>query len=457
MNMSNSEKIFESLDKNNFTIDCKEMRLSPISAISENDQHVGPGSITQTSDGHFWVKMYCRGNITPARVFKSYQNAELGKLLEDEHYYGLEADDLDGNQWTTDPVLPQFLPSMDFNGYVVEAHCRRLSTQNALSFEPAANSIVIVYRGDIPIPCNTPTRTETRVGERLYAKSINLNVASFEAAGFEFEIFKEPYCLRLYVMAASKPIHLGTVARISEALQLILGRTLSWSVVEITQRKTQTTHVRAAKRNEKRSRVGPPIASGIVDGERNVWMLFTKYFQYVLEYEDVSWHPLFRLINSVFKSGEASIEAEGLTLSVSIEGLLKQFFLKKALPNEDFEQKRSEALRIICNSAMDKDFKNRVNGFIGSMKAIQPKDRLYALRASGVIENKLVNSWSELRNPSAHGELVEEKDLQMYLDRCASALVLFYHLIFLTIGYTGNYTDYSSHGYPMKTFNKGIS
>ena len=206
-----------------------------------------------------------------------------------------------------------------------------------------------------------------------------------------------------------------------------------------------------------RSRVGPPIASGIGDGEGNVWTLFSKYLQYVLEYEDVSWHPLFRWINSVFKSGEASIEAEGLTLSVSIEGLLKQFFLKKELPNEDFEQKRSEALRIICNSAMDKDFKKRFNGFIGNMKAIQAKDCLYALRASEVIENKLVNSWNELRNPSTHGELVEEKELQIYLDRCASVLVLFYHLIFLAIGYTGNYTDYSSYGYPIKTFDKRIS
>ena len=454
--MANSEKIFESLDENNLTIDCKEIKLSSISSISEKDQYVGPGSITQSGDGYFLVKMYCQGNIAPAKVLVPFQT-KPGKIIEDEHYYVLEADDLEGNHWTTNPVLPQFLSGMDFNGYIVEAHCRRLSTQNVLSFEPTANSVVIVYRGDIPIPCNTPTRTEARVGERLYAQSINLNVASFEAAGFEFEIFKEPNCLQLYVMAASKTIHLGTVARISEALQLILGRTLSWSVVEITQRKTQTIHVRAAKRNEKRSRIGPPIASGIVDGERNVWTLFSKYFQYVLEYEDVSWHPLFRWINSVFKSGEASIEAEGLTLSVSIEGLLKQFFLKKALPNEDFEQKRSEALRIICNSAMDKDFKKRLNGFIGNMKAIQAKDCLYALRASKVIEHKLVNSWNELRNPSSHGELVEEKELQMYLDRCASVLVLFYHLIFLAIGYTGNYTDYSSYGYPMKTFNKGIS
>ncbi len=455
--MANSEKIFESLDENNLTIDCKEMKLFSISTISEKVQYVGPGSITQSGDGYFLVKMYCQGNIAPAKVLALFQNTKPGKIIEDEHYYILEADDLMGNHWTSDWLLPRFLSGMDFNGYIVEAHCRKLSTQDVLTFEPHANSVQIVYRGDISVPCNTPTKTETHVGERLHCQSANLNVASFEAAGFEFEIFKEPNCLRLYVMAASKPIHLGTVARISEALQLILGRTLSWSVVEITEQRTLTIHVSAAKRNEKRSRVGPPIASGIVDREGNVWTLFSKYLRYVLEYEDVSWHPLFRWIHSVFKSGEASIEAEGLTLSVSIEGLLKQIFLKKTLPNEDFEQKRSEALRIICNSAMDKDFKIRFNGFIGNMKAIQPKDRLYALRASGVIENKPVNSWNELRNPSAHGELVEEKDLQMYLDRCASALVLFYHLIFLTIGYTGNYTDYSSHGYPMKTFDKRIS
>jgi|GEM_PF-871979 len=455
--MANSEKIFESLDKNNLTIDCKEMKLSSISTISEKDQYVGPGSITQSGDGYFLVKMYCHGNIAPAKVLTPFQNTKPGKIIEDEHYYALEADDLMGNHWTADRLLPQFFTGMDFNGYIVEARCGKLATQDVLTFEPHANSVQIVYRGDIPVPCNTPTKIETRVGERLHCQSANLNVARFEAVGFEFEIFREPSCLRVRAIAESNQIHLGTVARISEALQLILGRTLSWSIVEITEQKTQTIFVSPAKRNENRSRIGPPIKYGISDREGAVFTLFDKYLRYVYDYKKKLWHPIFRLINSVFKSGEASIAAEGLTLSVSIEGLLKHFFLKKTLPNEDFEQKRSEALRIICNSAMDKDFKIRVNGFIGNMKAIQPKDCLYALRASGVIENELVNSWNELRNPSAHGELVEEKDLQMYMDRCASALVLFYHLVFLTIGYTGNYTDYSSEGYPMKTFDKRIS
>jgi len=45
-------------------------------------------------------------------------------------------------------------------------------------------------------------------------------------------------------------------------------------------------------------------------------------------------------------------------------------------------------------------------------------------------------------------------DIQKYLDLHKSVLVLFYQLIFLAVGYTENFTDYSKYGFPLKPFDK---
>ena len=56
-----------------------------------------------------------------------------------------------------------------------------------------------------------------------------------------------------------------------------------------------------------------------------------------------------------------------------------------------------------------------------------------------------------------HADSPRSIDLQTYINLCDSILVLFYQLIFLVIGYTGYYTDYSTYHYPNKKFDKNLS
>jgi hypothetical protein len=163
-------------------------------------------------------------------------------------------------------------------------------------------------------------------------------------------------------------------------------------------------------------------------------------------------------IHSVLKSGEASVEAEGLTLSVAIEGLLNENFSNLASQNDDFGKNLSEAKTIICSSQINPEIKKRLNGFMGAMQKPRGKDHLYFLRDANLIQNDLIESWEKLRNPSAHGDydVADWRDVQKYIDRCSSALVLFYQLIFLAIGYQGKFTDYSKEGFPTEIFGKKL-
>jgi hypothetical protein len=450
------EKALNALAKDEFVMECKEISFIPVSPYADPIIHTGPGSIMQQKDGTFLIKIYCKKAIDPKNVLGQFFERIPGRLIKDDEYYKTEIKDFTGNTWKTDPVLLQFIAGHDFNSYIVEAHCRKLSTQVTAPMTPKADSISIFYRGNITIPSNTATKTETKIGERFAKKESNLNVAVFDAAEMEFEVVSESDGLYLDAISKGLDPTFSTALRISEALQFVLARKLNWSCIKIWQKNTQTTFVSAAQINQKKTRILPPLAFSKLDKGGSVWALFDKYLIHTLKHTEKTWHPIFRRIQAVIASGEASIEAEGLTLSVAIEGLLNDSFRQVGIPDYEFKEKVHDAYGIICRSDIDERIKRRMTGFVNNMVYARGKDRLNALQNDGLIEKKLIENWESLRNPSTHGDAPDLRELQEYIDKCDSTLVLFYQLIFLVIGYIGYYTNYTREGYPIDIFNKKL-
>ena len=146
------------------------------------------------------------------------------------------------------------------------------------------------------------------------------------------------------------------------------------------------------------------------------------------------------------------MDTESLILSVAIEGLLKEEFDNVDYRNAELKKQIDEARCVIASSGLERNFKDRVLGFFGNMLKPRAKDLLHILKDKNLLDSKLVREYDKLRNSSAHGELADSSRFQVHLDRCAAVLVLFYHIIFLAIGYNGPYTDYSTRGFPEKQF-----
>ena len=89
---------------------------------------------------------------------------------------------------------------------------------------------------------------------------------------------------------------------------------------------------------------------------------------------------------------------------------------------------------------------------LNSMKNPRAKDILIPLRDSGNINSALVNTYSDLRNKSAHTFNASGGDTQNNLNQIHTVLELYYHLVFLLIGYQGAYTEYGQYGYPTHNF-----
>ena len=447
----------ELIARNTFVLDCPKITLSPQLSGSDKKTFEGAGSITQIDEGQFLLKLYCEGEISPKEALSRFFNTTVGKVIDDSEYYNLAAVDMKGRCWEAKRVLPN-ISSGPSPGYLVNSRLYEISHSESLHKTLEKTTVIIKFRGDIDIPCNEGTIIETFISGEKRSKSTRLNIARFQAAGFKFEIEKEKNWLTVKAVSDSLPINDAIITRFTEALQFVLGRTLNWSVLELFQERIQEIKVRASQENEEKSSlIRPPISFRSHDTADSVWTLFEKYLDHVISYPEKSWHPLFGLIHSVIESGNASLEAQALTLSVSTEGLLKREFSALATPDESFEEQVDDARHLIERSDLNETIKERLKGFLGSILSPRAKDRLFVLKEKGLIDDDFVEAWNRLRNSSAHADSPKSIDLQAYLNLCNSVLVLFYHLVFLAIGYTGDYTDYSSYHYPIRRFDKIIA
>jgi hypothetical protein len=242
-------------------------------------------------------------------------------------------------------------------------------------------------------------------------------------------------------------------------MQFVLGISLSPFAIEFTQQMKQNTIIHPPIENTK-SWIQPPIAFNAMGNPNSIWNLYIKYLEHFINYSKASWHPTFNLIKSVIESGKASLALTQLVLSVSVEGLLNIEFGNLALTNLEAREQIRTADKIISESTLAPNIKQRIKSSLGNMLTPRAKDRLIALRNADVIEQRFIDAWDDSRNPSAHGNIVnyiEMSAVQKQFNLCRTVLVLFYNLIFLAIGYTGEYTDYSCYNFPTKVFNNTFS
>ncbi|MCK4830467.1 hypothetical protein KA005_82885 [bacterium] len=438
-----------------FEIDCSLIVLTQKGDVENPIIYKGPGTIFQKDDNAFSVKFFCEGKLDIKEVFGKINRLTPGKLIDRTNYYSLKSFDYAGNTWTANSIMPDINGGIDYDSFLVTGNFTRLYCHREESHEYKGTTLKLFYKGKYKIPCNTFTQSKHVIGSEDRGSSTSYNVAQFNIDNIEFEILSEDDRLIVYIFSQSEELTKITAQRIHEALQFVLVNISPWDILLIQKSNVQETIFRTVPKPLQKSRVQPPLHFDTVDRDGSVWKLFELYLRYSFSYQNEDWHPLFVLIHKVIESGKASIEAYALTLAVSIEGLLKLCFHEIGLPNDEFMKKIKEANDDIKQSGIDENLKSRLQGALGAMKMPRAKDRLYYLRQSGIVEERLVKSWDNMRDSSAHSDSIDLSEIQNYLNDCSAMCVLFYQLIFYTIGYLGEYTDYSVYGYPKKKYEPG--
>jgi hypothetical protein len=88
------------------------------------------------------------------------------------------------------------------------------------------------------------------------------------------------------------------------------------------------------------------------------------------------------------------------------------------------------------------------------MRASRAKDKLLAVQKAGAIRLELVRAWENTRHPSVHADGFDKTAIDKIYRNFQSALTLFNELVFLVVRYTGQYSDFSVVGWPLRTFEK---
>lgn len=436
--------------KNNLVLDCPVIILSKQTSDSDEEIYKGSGYISQV-EGCFLLKLYLDEPLPAEEIFSS-SRSRVGELIKDSEYFSISAFDMNDRNWKAKRLLIN--KHSNDKGCVITSEINELYFERELQ-EPLKCSILNMrFRDNIDFPCNATTESKKMVEGQEISGEWKRNIAKFSSCGINFELHKQEIGFEVKACSDTVSISEPIAVRITEGLQFIFAKSLSWVIQEMPHR-ISVTKIRSPFIGKDNARDFPPLSSMLYDS-KDLWRLFDKYLNYVIQYNEITWHPLFMRIHKVIESWEAPLEAEALTLSVCLEGILKSEVADIFKADENLKNQIDKLIVVAGSAVFTEDFKKRLTGSLSNMLRPRAKDKLFILKEKGLIEESLIEAWDKLRNSSTHADSVNYEDLQTFLNLCKTVLVLFYKIIFLLIKYTGTYTDYSLYDYPTRMFSKSL-
>jgi hypothetical protein len=286
--------------------------------------------------------------------------------------------------------------------------------------------------------------------------------AEFEACGSKFEVRKRDGSGDTIVEAISEsPFPTAFNLRIQEALQYITGKTAIWRARLESAGEQLHLELASPWRKSPRTQFRPPISPISIDFHQHGWRLFAKYLAYMVASTGTYWNPVAYHLNNACEATAGALDAWAVGVSVAVEAVA-------SLISIEGDKEKGAQVRLLQDQMRKwfaeqsdlQDLARRVNGQIDAMSNKRVQDILYALAATGHVEEDYVEAWAYLRNRQVHPTIKDLKkpdqvDYQKLIDHIHRVEVLLRQLTFYLIGYEGPFTDYGVHGdqaFPSKQY-----
>lgn len=438
-----TEKIIDSLLSNNFEIDCVQIKLAQ--QVEENPiVYSGPGTIYQDERGALQLKAYHTIKDLKKELSSKFQHLPPSKLIGKENYFFLEAIDLDGSKWISENIRVSGKISIPTSSHVVKASLDQIKniTKREKEGESESSLFMILPINGLTIPCNKK--------EDLQDGGWILNKSVFEINKFNFEFTKLDELIKITINTKNELVDDSFKNKLIEALSIIYGNVVDPIIIAISNNRLRHIQINSKKAYLPIKSIHSPIKhSKPPDVE-----VFKSFLQSYIFSIEKPYSQLFGYWHKVLQSWQGSIENMALGLAVSIEGIIKNYFNQRGLPDAEILKESEEAKSLIKKMEIDGRIKDRLLTSLGQLKQGTPKAALYELSSDELIPDEFVKTWVELRNKSAHADdiKIDKIELQKFLDQIHVCLTLFYLLLFSIIGYQGKYTDFSTQGWPDREF-----
>lgn len=430
-----------------WSLDCPQMLLR--SRAQDAEAFTGPGAIRFAADGAIAFKLYATRQARDETITFGHG---AGTILPEDSYFDLEARDWKGRRWKAARLRARTQENPEMSSVIWSGEIPRLTCSSQLPREVPHGVLRMEILSDVKIPCNAIVQSEKSIGTETKLRSSAVAAAKFQAGCYGFLVEREEKGVSVDVTCPGPAVPPSLELRVIEALQFVLARWLSWSVLERVHGTSYELEIRGLQKGEGKPRLKRPLALQDVDLEGVVWKLFECYFEYVSRESSGNLHRISELVYSAIEGSEGSIQAMVLSLSVAVEGVLRAAFPDLCAPPANFLKQVENALDLIERSEIDKTARERIKSAIGMMTGLRAQQGLDELLRRGAVAKSEVEAWKRLRHKSAHGanagDISDTAAMQTFLDRSFRLTVLLYRLIFTAIGYEGPYTDYGTREWP---------
>ncbi len=439
-------------------VDCTGISLKGTENGSPKE-FTGPGYIVQTDTEGFAITIFVAGTPSLQEVLRP--GGAPSTLISDA--FTLEATDEFGRHWRAENIwMPATPLAAGGKGYVVRALGYEL-TMSRTNDGINDHSIEVWSRGEQRLLDHTSfgllsiLEQPRNLAGCLYLTTVSAN--TFQSSGLDFAAFHHHgnTCVRAM---GRQPLPTNIGPRVWESMLFALAGPLDWSAIRLIDEGTEELRIRSP-RERPSSNGNPPILQHLQPPTGDTWCIFDCYLRYVLrgpQPPEPKLHPLSSQVFSVRNSAGASIEAQSHALTVAVENVLNTFLLETGQPSDlDIAALKDLMAHLkdwpTKNQSPRKRAMQRAMGAIGGFKNASATDRLRALVSEGVISQNGVEAWKKLRNAGTHGDWSQlGQNHRHWADLTSAVSTLLHQLIFHLIGYKGAYTDYGTHGYPLRKY-----
>lgn len=426
-----------------FSVECPRIVLERVGPPAV--RIIGPGEIWQDEKAEIRFKLFAddEGFQSLAQYFG--RTFEVGRLIPDEDFFNLYAEDYSGRAWKAEGIIPNSRGGIGAG--IAHGRVHELVLEGEPISACVSDHVRLRFRGKVEFPCNQGTQVVVSVGGKDRGRSFALDAAFIDTDQEHCEIRHDAEHTVFSMTLPSGQLKAITATRIQESLQFVLGRELPLLVVETMTRNTNQRCFRSAASGN--GKVMPPLAFTLVDEGGCIWRMFRDYFRFVHSNADRGYHPVSRHIANVIEASAASFDAKVLALGVAVEGLVSECFPELAPVNSGLLSDLNVVQKAFDALAVKDECRKRVNGAIGAMRSTRGSDLIRAFLRNWELPDGLFEAWRKLRNRTAHGTNLDIKEIEIALQQKHEVLVLMYSIVFAAIGYDGLRSDYSRPGWPM--------
>lgn len=383
----------------------------------------GPGSI-DLSNGEIKVSIYHEYvGDEKNQSMRSDFSMKAGEIIRDDSYYSMVATDINGGQWSCE--------SLSLGGeFGVHSAFIVASSNSAVTVgtntKTSAEQLTYWMRGEQPVPLGMPDHRVTipYAGGAVVLRNENGNSALILSGG-----------------AATPERGEGLI----QALEIMFGRMIQVVAIHRSGGQGAVLELYPYDSELQNTAMPTPIHINRPGGAAAFQSYLISVSSFLVEEQWVAgyWHK----VNRVWQAGLINA---GLSITVSIEGLLKALYVSNGV-DEEFAGMASAAVPLVQDLKLEERVKNRLITSLSTAGGFSAKAALKSLSKNPFFHSSAEADWSALRNAAAHADRTDSdpRARQKLVSRTFANLRLFYDLIAWRAGYRGRRVDYSTLGFPV--------